>query len=257
MLALPPTDPNHPLIAISIVSHGHGAMVERLVASLLDCPEVGQIIVTRNIPESLALPEDSRVTSINNSQPVGFSANQNVAFTHCTLPYFCPLNPDIQLRGNPFPTLLAALVATNAALAAPLVISPSGILEDSIRPFPTLRILLAKAAGISDLQMATMKEHSLFFPEWVAGMFMLFRSDAFRQLHGFDQRFFLYYEDVDICVRAWKAGMKVVACPAVSVVHDARRESHRNIRYMWWHLASMARYFYKHWGRLPSVSTQP
>ena len=64
-------------------------------------------------------------------------------------------------------------------------------------------------------------------------------------------------EDVDICVRAWKAGMKVVACPAVSVVHDARRESHRTFRFRYWHIASRARYFYKHWGRLPSVSDQP
>jgi hypothetical protein len=92
---------------------------------------------------------------------------------------------------------------------------------------------------------------SVFYPEWVAGMFMMFRNSAYKKLNGFDEHFFLYYEDVDICVRAWKVGLKVLACPSVSVVHDARRESRRNIRYLWWHLTSMIRYFVKHWGRLP------
>ena len=92
-----------------------------------------------------------------------------------------------------------------------------------------------------------------FHPEWVAGMFMLFRSQDFARLGGFDEAFFLYYEDVDICVRAWKQGMKIVACPQVSVVHDARRDSHRSARHIRWHLASMVRYFFKHWGRLPHV----
>jgi len=244
-------------ISISIVSHGHKDMVEPLVSEVLHCPEIGQVLVTKNIPESLSLPDDSRVKVLENPFPMGFAANQNAAFAHCFLPYFCPLNPDIQLHGNPFPNLLAAIATTDAAIAAPLVTTPSGSLEDSIRPFPTLRTLFAKAIGISDAKTAHLGRRPLFFPEWVAGMFMLFRSDAFRQLGGFDPHFFLYYEDVDICVRAWKAGMQVVACGSATVVHDARRESHHNLRYMSWHLASMTRYFCKHWGRLPRVGGQP
>jgi GT2 family glycosyltransferase len=92
-----------------------------------------------------------------------------------------------------------------------------------------------------------------FSPDWAAGMFLLFRSHDFRLLNGFDERFYLYYEDVDICTRAWNAGMIIVACPFVSVVHKARRESHRNLMFLSWHLKSMARYFWKHWWRLPTV----
>lgn len=83
---------------------------------------------------------------------------------------------------------------------------------------------------------------------------MLFRSEDFRRLQGFDEKFFLYYEDVDICARAWKSGMKVLACPSVSVIHDAQRASRRNLQHMKWHAASMMRYFWKHAGRLPPVS---
>ncbi|MDR2548603.1 MAG: glycosyltransferase [Desulfobulbus sp.] len=240
-------------VAVSVVSHGHGTMVERLVTALSNYPEVRQLIVTRNIPESLMLPQDTRIKLIDNSRPAGFGANHNAAFSHCNQPYFCSLNPDIQLEDNPFPFLLAAIEEANAAISAPLVKNPSGGVEDSMRTFPTIRSLLLKALGVSDGRCRIPDASSAFFPEWVAGMFMLFRSDAFKQLRGFDERFFLYYEDVDICARAWQAGMKVVACPTISIVHDARRDSHRQFRYMRWHLSSMIRYFFKHWGRLPGV----
>jgi GT2 family glycosyltransferase len=74
-------------------------------------------------------------------------------------------------------------------------------------------------------------------------MFMLLDSKAFRTLGGFDERFFLYYEDVDLCCRIRLAGCSLTICPAVNVVHDARRASHRNLRFMKWHLASMIRFF--------------
>jgi hypothetical protein len=82
-------------------------------------------------------------------------------------------------------------------------------------------------------------------------MFMLFRAEAFQDIGGFNEEFFLYYEDVDICARLWKAGWKVVLHPGVSVIHDAQRASRHNPRHMAWHLSSMARYFWKHSGRLP------
>lgn len=229
-------------------------MVESLVESLLMCPEVSQIIVTRNIPESLAFVGGDRVMLIDNTIPKGFGANHNAAFRHCSAPYFCPLNPDIALQGNPFGRLLSEIEATGASLAAPLVISPAGCIEDSMRLFPSFFSLMRKILGGADGRYPLAVGQASFHPEWVAGMFMLFRSQDFARLGGFDEDFFLYYEDVDICVRTWKQGMKITACPQVSVVHDARRDSHRSSRHLSWHLASMARYFLKHWGRLPHVA---
>ena len=239
------------MIAVSIVSHGHGAMTQGLVRAALACPEVGQVILTRNIPEALDVPQDPRVVLVDNRSPRGFGANHNAAFSLCSEPFFCPLNPDIALLVNPFPELLQAIARSGAALIAPLVISPFGGVEDSIRHFPTLRSLTRKAFGRGDGRYVVHGGEADFYPEWVAGMFMLFRSEDFRRLQGFDERFFLYYEDVDICVRAWRLGLKVAACPRVSVVHDARRASRRSARHLRWHLASMARYFVKYWGRLP------
>jgi GT2 family glycosyltransferase len=226
-------------------------MIASLVTDLLCCPQIGQVIVTHNIPGTLALPIEARILEINNCHPAGFAANHNTAFKHCAHPYFCSLNPDISLHDNPFPPLLAVMQKAGAAIGAPLVLNPSGDIDDSMRSFPTIRSLLTKALGGHCGSYTIDRMQPYLHPDWVAGMFMLFRSDDFRRLQGFDQGFFLYYEDVDICARAWKLGLQIIACPSVSVVHDAQRTSRRNFSYMRWHLASMARYFYKHWGRLP------
>lgn len=240
------------MIAVSIVSHGHGAMVQRLLAQLAACPEVSRIIVTRNIPEAEPVATGGRVEVIDNGpHPRGFAENHNAAFAHCREGYFCPLNPDIELDGNPFPALLAALDDCRADLVAPLVRSPDGAVEDYARRFPTPGQLLAKAFGGDGGRYRVKASDPAFFPEWVAGMFMLFRSASFAALRGFDEGYFLYYEDVDICVRAWQQGMRVLSCPRVGVVHDARRDSRRKLQHLRWHLASMCRYFCKHLGRLP------
>lgn len=240
------------MICISVVSHGHGIMVDHLVERLLSFPEVSQILLTRNIQESSKLRSSDRIEIITNKVPLGFAANHNAAFfLKCNEPLFCVLNPDIELPNNPFPGLLDCLEATGAALIAPKVVAPDGTLEDSIRRFPTIRSLLAKIFKSSEGCHEEVVGQSFFFPEWVAGMFMLYNVTAFKAIGGFDPNYFLYYEDVDICVRLWRDGYRIVACPTVSVLHAARRESRHNWRFLRWHLASMARYFYKHAGRLP------
>jgi GT2 family glycosyltransferase len=84
-------------------------------------------------------------------------------------------------------------------------------------------------------------------------MFMLFRSAAFRKVGGFDERYFLYYEDVDLCARLRRAGYDIRVEAAVRVVHDARRDSRRSVRYMAWHLSSILRYFLTRPRNLPPL----
>ena len=242
-------------VTISVVSHGHGQMVVQLLEQLLTFKEVAQILLTCNIPEVLDIPSDIRIVLINNISPRGFAANHNAAFALCENSYFCPLNPDIEFIANPFRPLLDALHSYRAALVAPLIVSEDGRVEDSLRRFPTLASLWKKFFWGNDGRYILNSEHCAFSPDWAAGMFLLFRARDFELLGGFDREFFLYYEDVDICARAWNAGMKIVACPFVIVIHKARRESHKNFQFLRWHLKSMARYFWKNWGRLPKVPT--
>jgi N-acetylglucosaminyl-diphospho-decaprenol L-rhamnosyltransferase len=233
------------MITVSIVSHGHGDMASRLVKRLLVFTEVSRVVLTCNILEALLIADDARLVLIKNPTPKGFGANHNAAFRLCNTNYFCVLNPDIELPHNPFPLLAGAMQSFPADIAAPVVLSSAWTVEDSVRRFPTLGSLLLKAVGGRGGRYIITLGHPPFQPDWVAGMFMLFSSMAYKKLQGFDESYFLYYEDVDICHRAHRLGLKILCCPEVTVVHHAQRASRRNVRHMRWHFASMLRYLGK------------
>jgi GT2 family glycosyltransferase len=228
------------------VSHGHGPLLAQLLADI-DRFTITQIevLLTLNIPEELRFaPSRFRfpVAVIENARPRGFGSNHNNAFRASRHPLFCVLNPDIRLPTDPFPALAQRLEKAGTGIVAPLVRNSAGQIEASARPFPTPFLILRKAllgpeppaygAGGPDLA-----------PDWVGGMFMLFARETFEAVGGFDERYHLYYEDVDICARVRMAGKTVVLCPTVEVVHDARRQSHTRLRYFAWHVVSMLRFF--------------
>jgi hypothetical protein len=93
--------------------------------------------------------------------------------------------------------------------------------------------------------------------DWIAGMFMLFPAAVFAKLGGFDEAYFLYYEDVDLCSRLRAQGREVLVSSGVSVIHDARRASHRNPKYLRWHLSSMLRFFLHHFFRQRRGNNEP
>jgi N-acetylglucosaminyl-diphospho-decaprenol L-rhamnosyltransferase len=241
------------MISVSIISHGHGSMLPALLLQLLDFPQVTQVIVTLNIPESVSLPSDSRVQLVHNQAPLGFGANHNQAFAIATSPYFCVLNPDIAFAANPFPKLLESFSDKDIGLVAPMIRNTDGGIEDSARHFPTPFVILARRLfGFKDAYVF-LEGDANFTTEWVGGMCMLFRSPAYAQITGFDERYFMYVEDVDVCTRLWKAGIRVVVCPSAVVIHEARRASRRSWEHLRWHIASLLRYFLRYLGRLPPV----
>lgn len=241
---------------LSLVSHRQASLANHFLRDLERTHEVTELVVTENVPDTgLVLPNHLPVRRLQNPSPMGFAGNHNQAFEGCDQSFFCVANPDIRLLSNPFPGLLAAMQDPGVGLVAPLVLCPAGDPEDNARRFPTPWNLGRKLLGGDDGRYHLQPSQTLAPQpvEWVAGMFLLFRSEAFRDVGGFDAKFHLYYEDVDICARLWKSGWKVMCDPGVTVVHEAQRASRRNPRYMSWHAASMARYFFKHLGRLPSA----
>lgn len=88
-------------VSVSIVSHAHGEMVQRLVGDLLALPEVRQIIITYNLPEkAVAVPAgaENKIQFIHNDRPKGFAENHNAAFDLSTEFFFCVLNPDVRIQ---------------------------------------------------------------------------------------------------------------------------------------------------------------
>ena len=226
------------MICISIVSHGQGAIAARFLQSLDRCAPslVSQVVYTRNIPETTPATtlRGIALSTIDNARPRGFGENHNAAFARCEQPFFCVVNPDIVLPDDPFPALYRCLADEGLGLVAPLVTTPSLVTENTARRLYTPPELIR--------QKLRPRNHGAA-PDWVAGMFMLFRSEAYRAIGGFDERYFLYIEDVDICTRLRLAGWRLKQCRESSVIHDARKQSHRSLQYTAWHLAGMLRYW--------------
>lgn len=237
-----------PTLTVSIVSHGQAALAGQVMRDLERCTAVPlEVVLTINVPEMLPFDPCGfpyPVTVLENQAPKGFGANHNAAFRAARGGYFCVMNPDIRLTGDPYPGLISQLSDARVGVAGPAVKNPAGQMEDSARRFPTLWTLVRKAF-LKGTHIDYALDRSPIQPDWLAGMFMLFRAETFREVGGFDEGYFLYYEDVDLCWRLSRRGYHVVVDPAVTVVHEARRTSRRNVRYMQWHARSMSRFLQK------------
>lgn len=237
-----------PTISISIVSHLQAPLLGALLADLDRCCKTYplEVLLTLNLPEEIPFDMNGfgfPVIAHTNIEPKGFAANHNQAFAAASGQFFCVMNPDIRLDADVFAALHGCLQNDRVGVAAPLVVGADGEMEDSARRFPTPLKIVCKALGGCRGGDYALKGETVY-PDWVAGMFMLFRRDVYAKLGGFDARYFLYYEDVDLCARLRLRGYEVALCPAARVVHHAHRSSHRNLKYLRWHVASMLRFFF-------------
>jgi GT2 family glycosyltransferase len=198
-----------PLVSISVVSHAHRAELEDLLDSLARHEPARrlQLIITDNLGRDLPELDDSRwhsLTMLRNDRQRGYAENHNLAFRHARGEYFCVLNPDVDFQGATFEPLIRRLAERHAGIAAPLIADSRGEIQDS---------------------------------------FMLFRTEIFSALGGFDARYRLYFEDVELCTRARLVGLSIVVDTHVRLRHDARRASARPGRHQLWHALSAARFF--------------
>lgn len=234
------------LLTLSIVSHGQSALIRPLLDDLQKLTlDNFEVIITINIPEDdfafQNLPFPSKI--IRNAVPQGFGSNHNAAFEQSSGQFFVVVNPDIRLPSLDITKLISLMKDPKVGAVAPVVLNSSGDIEDSVRRFPTVlsltrRVLLSQRASVYEFGNQPIDV------DWTAGMFVVFRRESYQSVRGFDhQRFFMYFEDVDICRRLKEKGWRVVMQPAVSVIHDAQRASHRSIKHMVWHLTSAFRYF--------------
>lgn len=234
-------------ITLSVVSHGQIAMIAALLQDIaLNCHQTAlEVILTLNISEDLPASLNQLPYSLlilRNESPLGFGENHNRAFKHAKALYFCVINPDIRLASNIFPSLMDGLQDPSCGVIAPLIVNGVGAIEDSARKFPTPFKIICKVFGRCRGQDYPVGSAPLE-PDWVGGMFMVFRRDTYALLGGFDQKFFLYYEDVDLCARIRLRGLRVVLTPGVQATHLARRSSHSSAVYSFMHIRSMIRFF--------------
>jgi GT2 family glycosyltransferase len=231
---MPAPSPSFPPITVSIVSHGQLALVRPLLEELdrFSRASTAKVVLTLNIPEPdllAGLEWGFAIERIENASPKGFGANHNQAFERCDTPWFLVLNPDIRFDGDVL-TPLVAQAAPDAGLLTPRILEPGKSTPEQHRAIITpLEILTRRRPGYARPAV----------PAWIPGLFMLFRSDAYRQVGGFDERFFMYGEDFDICARTRLAGWKLQVAEDLTVLHDARRASRTSLRHLYWHVTSL------------------
>ncbi|WP_353849174.1 glycosyltransferase [Diaphorobacter sp.] len=236
--ALCPTDlilPTHGLVTVSIVSHGQLSLILPLLEQLnsYSAPFVERVVLTMNVPEEDVLAGLSwrfTLDRVYNESPLGFGANHNRAFAYCRSPWFLVLNPDIRLVCDVLQPLMGA-AHSSAGLLAPRVVEPGAPGPEPYRRLVTPWEVCARR-WLNHVPPGR--------PHWIPGMFMLFRAQAYQAVGGFDaQRYFMYGEDVDLCARLRLAGWQIQVEEGQCVEHHAQRASHRNWRYLRWHVTSL------------------
>ena len=184
---------------------------------------------------------------------IGFGAAHNLILNKISSNFHLILNPDVAFSSGVISDLINELQEdSNVAFVTPKVLYPSIIPQYICRKHPTFFDLLNRKLKISKNQFLNReyRDRDLqkpFHPDFIHGCFMLFKTNDLKFLKGFDERFFLYMEDADICRRIYKSGKKILFYPKVEIIHQHQRGSSKSFKLFILHSVSAIKYFLK-WG---------
>ncbi|MBM2822872.1 MAG: glycosyltransferase family 2 protein [Thermoleophilia bacterium] len=220
------------LVDVVVVSFNSRDHLRDCLTRLAGVSDVRVIVVDNASTDgTLETVADLPVTTIGREVNAGFAAGCNAGWQTGDAPYVLFLNPDASFDETSL-RLLVSRLEENPSLgaAAPRIEHPDGSLAWSQRRFPRLRSTFAQAlflhrvfphASWSD----EMVRHEARYegagsPEWVSGSCLLVRRSALEELSGWDEGFFLYCEDIDLCYRLREAGYGIAYEPTALARHD-------------------------------------
>lgn len=229
------------LTTVSIVSHGNFSELLKLLNDLesLNCKLY--VILTFNIPEDFKIPnfKNLQIKIIHNKIIKGYGENHNFAFKYCSTKTYIVINPDVRFIKIDLVRMINFL-DKKIKLVAPSAFNKSNKPLVNGRNFPSFFELFCRFFYNQNyLKDKLINE----YPDWVSGMFIVFDSSIYRKINGFDEKFFLYFEDVDICKRIKSLDYLIYQSSDDSVVHEGKRKSKRSAKHFCIHLFSMLRYF--------------
>ncbi len=226
-----------PDVSVIVVHYRDPRETRRCLASLPDACEnlAYEVHVVDNSPSQELSPEGlgigSGVLLHSMGRNAGLARATNRAVRAARGRYFLCLNPDVVARPGSILGLVSfADQRPSAGIVASRLENADGSLQLSCRRFYTWRHVLARRL----LPLRVVNRHHLMEDydhrrpanvDWVLGSCMLVRAEAVADVGPMDERFFLYFEDVDWCYRMHEAGWEVIYYPAVSMVHDHKRDS--------------------------------
>lgn len=205
------------------------------------------------------------VTLIRSGGNLGYGRGCNLGFQHVDSPYVLFMNPDAVIEPAALETLIAFMEANPAAgIAAPAIERGKGGYQHA-GGLPTPWRIMALAAGVYSPTIAGRPYQPGVGSErvdWVCGAALLVRSAVFERLGGFDPRFFLYFEETDLCRRCAVDGHEVWIVPTAAARHAAHASAKKvdasamASSYLQDHYYQ-SRFYYlsKHYGTLMAVAT--
>lgn len=230
-----------------VVDHDAGEVLARCIASLLDAGASRVVVVDNAVPSGAskralepdvgtgAHPEVDQIElhrAVHVVEPginLGYGAGANRGAVRCEAELLLVCNPDVRVERDSLRRLADALDDDpGLAIVGPRVLEPDGTRYPSARRFPSL----IEGAGHAiagrlwphnrfsrRYRMTEMEPAETTGVDWVSGSCMLVRRKVFEELGGFDEAYFMYGEDVDICWRAHRSGYGVAYVPTASVTH--------------------------------------
>lgn len=198
------------------------------------------------------------VRLIPNQENVGFAVANNQGLKIATGRHILLLNPDTEVLPHAVNILHRFMIDhPEAAIAAPMLIDEKHERQPSCRKFPSMRQEIMKAIGFPRY----LPDHPLFgfsnFCDYRSvhkidqpqGACLLIRRDALEEDYVFDSRFYMYYEEVDLCYRVKKRGWEIYFVPEARVVHLSGKSFSKNMERMIFYIyRSKFLFFKKHYG---------
>lgn len=193
------------------------------------------------------------------SDNLGYGSGHNIGIRKAVekgATYHVVLNPDVYWDDSVIETLSQFMDShSDCGLVMPRILYPDGGIQHLCKLLPTPMDLLGRRfISIKKYQEKSADRYELHFTGYdkvmevpsLSGCFMFMRVDVLKKVDGFDERFFMYAEDLDLCRRIGEIS-KTMFYPMVSVYHEYEKGSYKNRKLLKYHLYSIIKYFNK-WG---------
>lgn len=235
-----------PLIAAILVNYNAGAELARALRSIADemAGHAWEAVVVDNASTDGSAASVGAFAPaarlVQNSANRGFASGVNQGLAASRAPFVLIMNPDCRLVAGAIPSLLGVLDADpDCAIAGPRILNPDGSLQGSARGDPDMMTgLFGRTTALRKLAPflpvakrnvvvddAIRRGQDSVVVDWLSGACMLARRDALDEVHGFDERYFLYWEDADLCRRLRARGYRVRYVPGATAIHRVGQSS--------------------------------
>lgn len=253
-------------LSLIVVNYHSGEALQEWFTSLRAHPIAArtEILLADNSPRDgtaeWVAREHPEVRVLAMPRNLGYAGGVNAALAQATGRHILVINPDVQFSDAGVDRALDYLRAhATAGVVGVQLVNHDGTPQRNARRFYSLTSILMRRTPLGRLspdhpalRRHLMLDDDLSVPgpvDWITGAFMLVRREALDAVGPMDERFFLYFEDVDWCYRMWEAGWEVHFLPEVRMVHGFRRSSTRVSRSLLHHVRSFLN-FYDKWGAL-------